>query len=216
MGLQAGLACRELERPFFYPLLKMFVDLLQRFLDVPAFINFLDYGQGMEYVSIMAANRTNVESYPNRITGFLYETSLQLKVRDLPCGGGAALALIFFPIIFMYDVEVAKLRQFLCGVSEHPGERHICLTQASIRISSRDSQRTLLEGPPESLLTVTERHFRAFSNRKCRASRYPLVLLISGTHAYIASGQGLARRSHTQRRHRLRAYYGETSLHLCR
>jgi hypothetical protein len=114
----------------------------------------------MDYASITAANRTNIESYPNRITGFPYESSLQLKVRDLPCCGGAALALTLFPIILMYDVEVAKPRQFLWGVSEHPGERRICLTQASIRISSRDSEQTLLEGSLESLLTVTERRFR--------------------------------------------------------
>jgi hypothetical protein len=163
MGLQARLACRELERPFFYPLLKMFVDLLQRFLGVPAFINFFDYCQGMEYASIMAAERTNIKSYQNRITGFPYETCLQLTVRDLSCGGGAPLALTFFPVIFMYDVEVANPRQFLCGRSEHPGERSICLTQTSIGIGNRDSERTLLEDSPESLLAVAERRFRSSS-----------------------------------------------------
>ena len=75
MGLQARLTRRELKRPFFYPLLKVFVALLQRFLGVPAFINFFDYGRGMEYASIMAAERTNIKSYPNRITGFPYESS---------------------------------------------------------------------------------------------------------------------------------------------
>jgi hypothetical protein len=80
MGLQARLTRRELERPFFYPLLKVFVALLQRFLGVPAFINFFDYSQGIQYAPIGAADRTNIESYPDRITGFPYETSLQLNV----------------------------------------------------------------------------------------------------------------------------------------
>jgi hypothetical protein len=30
MGLQARLACSELERPFLYPLLEMLIDLMQR------------------------------------------------------------------------------------------------------------------------------------------------------------------------------------------
>ena len=70
MGLQARLACREPERPFLYPLLKMFVDLLQRFLGVPAFVDFFDYAQGIEYAAITTAHRTDIESEPNRITGF--------------------------------------------------------------------------------------------------------------------------------------------------
>jgi hypothetical protein len=40
MGLQARLACSELERPFLYPLLKMLIDLMQRLLRVPAFVDF--------------------------------------------------------------------------------------------------------------------------------------------------------------------------------
>src|SRR5215472_4696641 len=131
MGLQARLACRELERPFLYPLLKMFVDLLQRFLGVPTFADFFDYGQGIEHAPIMAADRTNIEFYRDRITGFPYKTPLQLNVRDFACCRGATLALAFFPIIFMHDVEVAKPRQFLRGVLEHPGERRVCFMQAS-------------------------------------------------------------------------------------
>src|ERR1700747_1846986 len=145
MGLQARLACSELERPFLDPLLKMLIDLLQRFLSVPAFIDFFDYAQGMESAPLlMTADRINIEPYPNSITGFSYEASLQLEVRDLSCCGGAALALAFFPIIFMHDVEIAKPRQFLRGVPEHPGERRICLTQASVKISSHHSERPLL------------------------------------------------------------------------
>src|ERR1700739_97554 len=163
MGLQACLACSELEFPFLYPLLKMFIDLLQRFLSVAAFIDFFDYAQGIEYAPIMTADRTNIEPYPNSITGFSYEASLRLEVRDLSCCGGAALALAFFPIIFMHDVEIAKPRQFLRGVPEHPAERRICLTQASVKISSHHSERALLEDPPEAFLAVAERRFRAFS-----------------------------------------------------
>ena len=79
-------------------------------------LNFTAYtnrAMVVHYASIMAANRTNIEPCPDRITGFPYESSLQLKVRDLPRCGGAALALTLFPIILMYDVEVAKPRQFL-------------------------------------------------------------------------------------------------------
>ena len=108
MGLQARLACSELERPFLYPLLKMLIDLMQRLLRVPAFVDFFDYAQGIEYTPIVTAKRTNIEPYPNSITGFPYETSLQLKVRDLSRYGGAALALAFSPIIFMHDVEITK------------------------------------------------------------------------------------------------------------
>src|SRR5438105_13941958 len=52
-------------------------------LRVPAFIDFFDYAQGIEYAPIMTADRTNIEPYPNSITGLPYETSLQLNVRDL-------------------------------------------------------------------------------------------------------------------------------------
>ena len=172
MGLQARLACSELERPFLYPLLKMLIDLMQRLLRVPAFVDFFrlcpdysDYAQTIEYAPIRTADRTSIEPYPNSITGFAYETSLQLKVRDLSRCGGPDLALAFSPIIFMHDVEIAKPREFLRGVSEHPGERRICLTQASIKISSHHSERALLEDPPEVLLAATERRFRAFSIR---------------------------------------------------
>jgi len=65
----------------------------------------------------------------------------------------------------MHDVEITKPRQFLRGVPEHPGERRIRLTQASIKIGSHHSERTLLEDPPEVLLAVAERRFRAFSIR---------------------------------------------------
>src|SRR5260370_1564623 len=165
MGLQARLACSEPERPFLYPLLKMLIDLLQRLLRVPAFIDFFDYAQTIEYAPIRTADRTSIEPYPNTITGFAYETSLQLKLRDLSRCGGPDLALAFSPIIFMHDVDIAKPRQFLHAVSEHPGERRICLTQASIKISSHHADRALLEDPPEVLLAVAERRFRAFSIR---------------------------------------------------
>src|SRR5438045_1375739 len=132
MVLQARLACSEPERPFLYPLLKMLIDLMQRLLRVPAFVNLFDYPQNIEYAPIMAADRTSIEPYPNSITGFPYETSLQLKVRDLSRCGGPALALAFSSIIFMHDVEIAKPCQFLRGVPEHPGERRICLMQSPI------------------------------------------------------------------------------------
>ena len=73
------------KRPFLYPLLKMLIDLLQRFLRVPAFIDFFDYAEGIEYAPIMTAERTNIEPYPNSITGFPYEAGAGslLKMCDL-------------------------------------------------------------------------------------------------------------------------------------
>ena len=86
VGLQACLACGELERPFFYPLLKMFVRLAAALPRRAAFIDFFDDAQGME--DAPSWPRTGqIEFYPDRFTGFPYESFLQLK-----CGISAAAA----------------------------------------------------------------------------------------------------------------------------